>query len=89
MRIVRDLNAPEVRRLFDAQPETVLWFTEFEEPNFTFRRLPCSFCGGTKALAEEALQDFARCYIWRPRIPFGAKDEPAICFPSSALPQDL
>jgi hypothetical protein len=41
MRIVKDLNAPEVRRLYDAQPERFFGFTEFEEPNFTFRRLPC------------------------------------------------
>jgi len=77
VRIVRDLNAPGVRALFDAQPERFFGFTESEEPNFTFRRLPCSFCGGTKALAEEALRDFGRCYVWRQRIPFGAKDEPA------------
>jgi dTDP-4-dehydrorhamnose reductase len=76
MRIVRDLNAPEVRRLYDAEPERFFGFTEFEKPNFAFRCLPCSFCGGTKALAEEALQDLAQCYIWRPRIPFGDKDEP-------------
>jgi len=76
MRVVKNLNAPTVRRLFDTQPERLFGFTEFEEPNFTFRCLPCSFCAGTKALAEEALQDFAECYIWRPRIPFGDKDDP-------------
>jgi dTDP-4-dehydrorhamnose reductase len=76
MRLVKNLNAPEVRRQFDAQPERFFGFTEFEKPNFTFRSLPCSFCGGTKALAEEVLLDFAQCYIWRPRIPFGETDDP-------------
>ncbi len=77
MRVVRNLNAPEVRRLFDTHPEKFFGFTEFEEPNFTFRRLPCSFCDGTKALAEEVLRDFTECYIWRPRLPFGDTDEPS------------
>jgi dTDP-4-dehydrorhamnose reductase len=76
MRVVKNLNAPEVRRLFDAQPERFFGFTEYEKPNSTFRCLPCNFLAGTKALAEEVLRDFAQCYLWRPRIPFGDKDEP-------------
>ena len=80
MRVVTNLNAPEVRRLFDAQPERFFGFTEFEPPNFTFRRLPCSFCSGTKALAEEVLRDVAQCYLWRPRIPFGEADDPCNLF---------
>ena len=76
MRIEKDLNQPELRRLFDTHPERFFGFTEFDEPNFSFRDQPCSFCGGTKVLAEEALQDYGECYVWRPRIPFGEVDEP-------------
>jgi dTDP-4-dehydrorhamnose reductase len=76
MRVVKDLNSPELRRLFDAEPDRFFGFTEFEKPNSTFRALPCSFLSGTKALAEEVLQDFAQCYVWRARMPFGEKDEP-------------
>jgi dTDP-4-dehydrorhamnose reductase len=76
-RVVTTLNAPEVRRYFDAHPERFFGFTEFEQPNFTFRRGQGNFCAGTKALAEEALPHFPRCYLWRARIPFGERDEPA------------
>lgn len=76
LRVVTNLNAPEVRRLFDAHPERFFGFTEFEEPNFSFRRLPCSFYSGTKAMAEEVLRDFAHCFIWRPGVLFGDADEP-------------
>jgi len=76
IRTVKDLNQPELRRLLDLHPERFFGFTEFDEPNASFRNLPCSFCGGTKVLAEEALQDYAGCYVWRPRLPFGDDDEP-------------
>ncbi len=45
-------------------------FKEEDEPNFSFRRPPCSFYSGTKALGEEILKDYSNCYIWRLRIPF-------------------
>ena len=46
----------------------------YDEPNFTFRRPPCSFYSGTKALAEEALGTTGRHYVWRLRIPFDELD---------------
>lgn len=44
-------------------------FTEQDEPNFVFGRR-CSFYSGCKALAEQALQPYDRCFVWRIRIPF-------------------
>ena len=76
VRIEKDLNRPEVRRLFDEHPEQFSGFTEYDEPNFSFRCPPCNFWEGTKALAEEALQGAEQTYIWRPRIPFSERDEP-------------
>jgi UDP-glucose 4,6-dehydratase len=76
MRIERDLNRPELRRLYETHPEKFSGFTEYDEPNFSFRCPPCNFWEGTKALAEEALRGGERTYIWRPRIPFSERDEP-------------
>jgi dTDP-4-dehydrorhamnose reductase len=67
-RIERDLNRPEMRRLLAEHPETVTGFTELDQPNFSFRHLPCNFYCGTKALAEEAIQGIGQSYIWRPGI---------------------
>ena len=57
-------------------PETILGFTEMDEPNFSFRQPPCSFYSGTKALAEEVLRGSDQCYVWRLRIPFDEFDNP-------------
>lgn len=76
MRIERDLNQPEIRRLFAEHPERICGFTEFDEPNFSFRHTPCNFYSGTKALAEEAIRGVGRSYIWRPRMLFNEFDEP-------------
>jgi dTDP-4-dehydrorhamnose reductase len=51
-------------------------FTETDEPNFTFRRGPCSFYSGTKALGEEVLVGTPNVFIWRLRIPFNEVDNP-------------
>ena len=51
-------------------------FTERDEPNFTFRRGPCSFYSGTKALGEEVLAGAPQVYVWRLRIPFNEVDNP-------------
>jgi dTDP-4-dehydrorhamnose reductase len=51
-------------------------FTEEDAPNFTFRRGPCSFYSGTKALGEEVLAGAPQVYIWRLRIPFNEVDNP-------------
>jgi UDP-glucose 4,6-dehydratase len=76
MRIERDLNRPEMRRLFAGQPEKFYGFTEWDEPNFSFRHTPCNFYSGTKALAEEAVRGVGQSYIWRPRMLFNDCDEP-------------
>ena len=76
MRIEKDLNLPEMRGLFDEQPGLFFGFTEWDEPNFTFRRAPCNFFSGTKALAEEAIRGVGQNYIWRPRMLFCDRDEP-------------
>ncbi len=76
MRVEKDLNRPEMRRLFAGQPERFFGFTEWDEPNFSFRRAPCNFYSGTKALAEEAIRGVGQNYIWRPRMLFNECDEP-------------
>ncbi len=50
-------------------------FTEEDAPNFTFKQNNCSFYSGTKALGEEALENF-EAYIWRLRIPFDRRHGP-------------
>lgn len=73
-RVVPDLNQPAIRDLIERSPADVSGFTESDVPNFSFRSPPCSFYSGTKALAEEALQSFRNCYVWRLRIPFDEID---------------
>ena len=51
-------------------------WSENDEPNFSFRKGPCSFYSGTKALGEEVLKDAKDCYIWRLRIPFNEEKSP-------------
>ena len=75
-RVEPDLALPGLRRLVDSQPESVHGFTEEDEPNFTFRKPPCSFYSGTKALGEEAIRGVGRNFIWRLRIPFDNQDSP-------------
>jgi dTDP-4-dehydrorhamnose reductase len=51
------------------------WMEE-NEPNFSFRKGPCSFYSGSKALGEEVLEGAENCYIWRLRIPFNHESSP-------------
>src|ERR1017187_5221 len=74
--IERKINQPELQRLFAEHPGKFSGFTELDEPNFSFRYAPCNFYSGAKALAEEAIQDAGRGYIWRPGMPFNERDEP-------------
>jgi len=75
-RVERDLTRPGVRALIERSPAALRGFIEEDEPNFTFRRPPCSFYSGTKALAEEALQTHSNTFLWRLRMPFDEVDEP-------------
>jgi len=70
----KDLTRPEVRRLIETNPNSLAGFVETDEPNFSFRRPPCSFYSGTKALAEESLIGASQAYVWRLRIPFDEID---------------
>jgi dTDP-4-dehydrorhamnose reductase len=76
VRVERDLGRPEISRHFYEHPEHFLGFTERDEPNFCFRHPPCSFYSGTKALAEEAIQNKGQNYIWRLGVPFNEQNEP-------------
>ncbi len=76
MRIVRELNRPEIQHLFDNRPERFCGFTELDEPNFSFRQSSCSFYSGTKALAEDSLRGFGNHYLWRPGLVFDHVDTP-------------
>ena len=73
-RVVRDLNTPEMRCLFELNPGLFRGFTERDEPNFSFRSAPCNFYSGTKALAEEAVAKMGQNYIWRLQNPFNEID---------------
>jgi dTDP-4-dehydrorhamnose reductase len=75
-RVERDLANPPMQALLKKNRGVFHGFTEEDEPNFTFRRLPCSFYSGTKALAEESMRGVGRGYIWRLRIPFDRFDSP-------------
>ena len=75
-RVEKDLTTPELKRLVEKNPGAIHGYTETDEPNFSFRRPPCSFYSGTKALGEEAIHDLGRSYIWRLRIPFDEFDNP-------------
>jgi UDP-glucose 4,6-dehydratase len=71
-----DLSRPEALEQFDKQPQAFSGFNEMDPPNFCFRRPPCTFHSGTKALAEEAIRDISQSYIWRPRLAFNERDDP-------------
>ncbi|HEV7924320.1 MAG TPA: sugar nucleotide-binding protein [Verrucomicrobiae bacterium] len=71
----RDLTQPSLQLLLRQNRGAFHGFTEEDEPNFTFRRPPCSFYSGTKALGEEAIKGFGQNYIWRLRIPFDQFDD--------------
>ena len=74
--VERDLTQPHLQSLLEKNPAAFHGFEEEDEPNFTFRRPPCSFYSGTKALGEEAVQGMGQNYIWRLRIPFDEFDNP-------------
>ena len=69
-RLETNLGSPRLRALAESAPECFRGFSEADEPNFSFRRPPCSFYSGAKALAEEAIAPLGNCYIWRARLPF-------------------
>jgi dTDP-4-dehydrorhamnose reductase len=75
-RVERDLTRPDLQALLEKQRGAFQGFSEADEPNFTFRRPPCSFYSGSKALAEEAMRGVGQGYIWRLRIPFDQLDNP-------------
>jgi UDP-glucose 4,6-dehydratase len=75
-RVEKDLSQPKLLSMVLENPGAFHGFTETDEPNFTFRRPPCSFYSGTKALGEEAIKDTGKNYIWRLRIPFDQFDNP-------------
>jgi UDP-glucose 4,6-dehydratase len=75
-RVEPDLNLPHLKSLLKDNRAAFQGFVETDEPNFTFRRPPCSFYSGTKALGEDAIRGVGQNYIWRLRIPFDHFDNP-------------
>ena len=75
-RVEKDLTQPRIAALLRKIRGAFHGFTETDAPNFTFRRPPCSFYSGTKALGEEAISGVGQNYIWRLRIPFDEFDNP-------------
>jgi dTDP-4-dehydrorhamnose reductase len=70
------VEGAELRKLFAESPESLRGFTEWDEPNFSFRHGPCNFYSGTKVLAEESMRGLGEGYIWRPGMPFNERGEP-------------
>jgi dTDP-4-dehydrorhamnose reductase len=70
----KNLARPELMALAKKNSPGIQGFTETDEPNFSFRRGPCSFYSGTKALAEETVAGIGESYLWRLRIPFDEFD---------------
>ena len=75
-RLEKDLTQPKLKALVESAPSAIAGYGENDEPNFTFRRPPCSFYSGTKALAEEAMAGVGEHYCWRMRLPFDQFDAP-------------
>jgi dTDP-4-dehydrorhamnose reductase len=75
-RVEPDLTQPHLKSLCQDNRGALQGFAETDEPNFTFRRPPCSFYSGSKALGEEAIRGVGENYIWRLRIPFDQFDHP-------------
>jgi len=75
-RVEPDLALPGLQARLRENPGAFHGFAEGDEPNFTFRRPPCSFYSGSKALGEEAIRGVGQNYIWRLRIPFDQFDDP-------------
>lgn len=69
-KITRDLSSRDLQHQLAKSTKVLEGFRESDEPNFSFRRPPCSFYSGCKALAEEMLAADRRVYLWRLRIPF-------------------
>lgn len=86
-RIEKDLSQPHLKSLAESSPDLFRGFSETDEPNFSFRRPPCSFYSGSKALAEEAIVELGQTYLWRIRLPFDHLDQPRnyvtklLCYP--------
>ena len=72
----RIVAGAELRQVFHESPEKIFGYTEWDEPNFSFRDTPCNFYSGTKTLAEEAIRGVGDVYLWRPGIPFNELSEP-------------
>jgi len=72
----RIVEGAELRRLFAERPGNIFGYTEWDEPNFSFRNTPCNFYSGSKTLAEEAIRGVGDAYLWRPGMPFNERSEP-------------
>ena len=72
--VEKDMTRADLKALIVKDRRVIHGFTESDEPNFSFRRPPCSFYSGTKALGEEAITGLGQSYIWRLRIPFDEFD---------------
>jgi dTDP-4-dehydrorhamnose reductase len=75
-KVERDLNSPELQRLYDAEPERFQGFAETDQPNCSFDVPPCNFYTGTKVMGEESLRWFDQGYVWRPGPMFDEADDP-------------
>ncbi|HEY3760381.1 MAG TPA: sugar nucleotide-binding protein [Verrucomicrobiae bacterium] len=73
--IEKKLSRVELLRMIAESPGRIRGYTEADEPNFSFRSVPCSFFSGTAALAEEDIHGIGANYIWRMGQPFNEVNE--------------
>ena len=75
-RIVRNASESELCRRLIENSASVNGFSETDQPNSTFHCQPCSFYGGTKALAEESMQKSEQMYLLRPSVLIDETEHP-------------
>ena len=75
LRIRTDLDVLELIRTSSSEARQVVGFSEHDLPNRSFNSAGNSFYSGTKALAEEVLQN-QQLYIWRFHLPFDEHEGP-------------
>ncbi len=59
-RVEKNLMEPDIRRVWESNPQAIQGFKETDPPNFTFESPPCSFYSGLKAVSEQILAGTSR-----------------------------
>jgi hypothetical protein len=70
------LTSPEGARALRRLSSRLLGFTEYDEPNISFRHPPCNSFAGNRGLGERCSAWRANTYVWRLLMPFDRVDQP-------------